>query len=282
MGLSSKPTTKTTTNETANTTTNSTQTVAPNPIYAPQINAAAGTLAPAYAAANANNTALLGQVGGVNDFYNKTMSGVFLNGNPYLQDMINQTNRDVTNDVSSHFEGAGRYGSANFSDALTRALADNEAKYRYGNYATERGYQDAAGSHILQGTTIAAALPQLASSTYADQVNALLGKYATQSGTTDQTGTTTGKSTATQSGGLLQALLSAGAQAAGAYAASDRRLKRDIEKIGEFEDGLAIYIWRYIWGTLGIGVMADEVAQKRPWALGPVFHGFATVNYGAF
>jgi hypothetical protein len=273
---------KTTSSETANTTTNSTQTVAPNPTYAANINAAAATLDPAYQAANANNQALQGQVGNVNAFYGDTLSGKFLEGNPYLQKMIDATNRDVTSDVSSHFEGAGRYGSGMFTDALSRALADNELKYRYGNYATERGYQDAAGGKVLQGTTIAAALPQLASSTYADQVAALLGKYATQSGTSNQTGTTTGESTTTSKQGLLGALLAAGAQAAGAYAASgsDRRLKRDIVKIGELEDGLAVYVWRYIWGKLGVGVMADEVAEKRPWALGPVFHGFATVCYG--
>jgi hypothetical protein len=278
----SKNKSKTTSNETANTTTNSTQTVAPNPAYAADINAAAATLNPAYATANANNAALLGQVGKVNDFYGDTLSGKFLNGNPYLQKMIDATNQDVTNDVSSHFEGAGRYGSANFTDALARALAANETQYRYGNYATERGYQDAAGGKVLQGTTIAAAMPQLASSTYADQVAALLGKYATQTGNSTQQGTTTGESTTTQKQGLLGALLAAGAQAAATYAASgsDRRLKRDIKKIGELDDGLGVYIWRYIWGKPAVGVMADEVAEKRPWALGPVFHGFATVCYG--
>jgi hypothetical protein len=30
-----------------------------------------------------------------------------------------------------------------------------------------------------------------------------------------------------------------------------------------------------------LGVMADEVAKLRPWALGPKRAGFATVNYGA-
>lgn len=281
MGISGSKKVKTTTNETANTTTNSTQSLAPNPVYAPAINAAAGTLAPAYQAANANNQQLLGQVGNVNQFYADTLSGKYLEGNPYLQGMIDSSNRDVSGIVQSQFEGAGRYGSGYFTDALARALGDNELKYRYGNYATERGYQDAAGGKILQGTTISAALPQLASSTYADQVAQLLGRYATQTGTTNQQGTTSGTSTSKQSGGLLEMLLNAGAQAAGAYAASDRRLKREVEKIGELDDGLAVYVWRYLWGKLAIGVMADEVAEKRPWALGPTFHGFATVNYGA-
>lgn len=63
---------------------------------------------------------------------------------------------------------------------------------------------------------------------------------------------------------------------------SDRRLKRDIEKVGVFPDGLGIYAYRYVMGAKRIlGVMADEVAKYRPWALGPVRAGYATVNYGA-
>lgn len=63
---------------------------------------------------------------------------------------------------------------------------------------------------------------------------------------------------------------------------SDRRLKTDIEKLDEFSDGLGIYTYRYKDGDERmIGVMADEVEHLRPWALGPVVDGFATVNYDA-
>lgn len=68
-----------------------------------------------------------------------------------------------------------------------------------------------------------------------------------------------------------------------AAAASDSRVKWDIQKLGEFADGLGIYSFRYIWGVAQhIGVMAQEVAQLRPWALGPKIDGeIMTVNYGA-
>lgn len=63
---------------------------------------------------------------------------------------------------------------------------------------------------------------------------------------------------------------------------SDRRLKTEIERIGEYPDGLGLYSFRYIGTALRrIGVMADEVSRLRPWALGPQIGGFATVNYGA-
>ena len=62
---------------------------------------------------------------------------------------------------------------------------------------------------------------------------------------------------------------------------SDPRLKEDIHKIDEFEDGLGIYEFRYIGQpTVFTGVMADEVAELRPWALGPTIAGYATVDYG--
>lgn len=265
MGLSSGKKTKTKSNSTA--------TVAPNALYAGNIGSAANAIESAYPVAQANNAALMPRVASVGDFYADTMNGKYLGGNPHLDKIIASTNSDIGNQVDSRFALGGRYGSGAHQGILAKALAENEARLRYGDYATERGYQDAAGGRVLQGATIQAALPQMASSTYADAIAALLGKYTT--------GTEAGTSTTKESGGLLGQLLAAGAQAAGAYAASDRRLKRDIEKIGELDDGLGIYVWRYIWGKLGVGVMADEVAEKRPWALGPTFHGFATVNYGA-
>lgn len=74
------------------------------------------------------------------------------------------------------------------------------------------------------------------------------------------------------------------ASAAGGLASifSDRRLKRDIVKQGEFSDGLGIYSYRYVTGLRRVlGVMADEVEKLRPWARGPDRAGYATVNYGA-
>jgi hypothetical protein len=61
---------------------------------------------------------------------------------------------------------------------------------------------------------------------------------------------------------------------------SDRRLKRDIERVGEFPDGLGIYSYRYVMGAKRVlGVMADEITKLRPWALGPKIAGYSTVDY---
>jgi hypothetical protein len=101
---------------------------------------------------------------------------------------------------------------------------------------------------------------------------------------TGQTINSNGTSTTKQSGGLLGQLLGAGAQLGGAaILASDRRVKRDIERIGELPDGLGVYSFRYNWDAddrdMRVGVMADEVADLRPHALGPVVDGVQTVNY---
>lgn len=68
--------------------------------------------------------------------------------------------------------------------------------------------------------------------------------------------------------------------AGGIAAGSDRRLKKDIEYIKTLDNGLNVYRFMYI-NDKGpyIGVMADEVAEIMPEALGPVIDGYATVNY---
>lgn len=63
---------------------------------------------------------------------------------------------------------------------------------------------------------------------------------------------------------------------------SDRRLKNGIVKLTELKDGLGVYSYRYNGeNQRRLGVMADEVQALRPWAIGPVIEGYATVNYGA-
>jgi len=60
---------------------------------------------------------------------------------------------------------------------------------------------------------------------------------------------------------------------------SDRRLKRNIVKIGIRPDGLGVYEFEYIWGGgRQIGLMAQEVQGVYPDAVGEA-GGYLTVNY---
>lgn len=209
--------------------------------------------------------------------YNQdVLNGKYLNGNPYLQGFLNQTNRDVTNQVNSQFASAGRYGSGAYADVLSRNLAEADNNARLADYSQQQARMDQAAQmapalaqadytglpEILQTGAAGAAIPFAGTTAYANALGALF-----NGGTQEQK----------QSTNWLSGL---GSIASSAAMFSDRRLKRDIVKLGEFEDGLGHYEWQYVWGGQRLrGVMADEVSQLRPWALGPEIGGYKTVNY---
>ena len=79
--------------------------------------------------------------------------------------------------------------------------------------------------------------------------------------------------------GLLGGLFSAGANLL-PWALSDRRLKRDVQRIGTAANGLPLYLFRYLWDdTPHVGVMAQDVLKVRPEAVMLMPSGFMAVNY---
>jgi hypothetical protein len=80
---------------------------------------------------------------------------------------------------------------------------------------------------------------------------------------------------------LINAAIGAGGSFGGGLAAgfSDRRLKKNIKRIGTHVLGIGLYTWDYLWGQPFTGVMADEVEQVMPEAI--IMHpsGFKMVNY---
>lgn len=76
---------------------------------------------------------------------------------------------------------------------------------------------------------------------------------------------------------MMGGLFSLGA--AGITGWSDRRLKRNIVKIGEYLNGLAKYSFTYIWGEKAIGAMADEVEKLIPEAVITHPSGYKMVDY---
>lgn len=86
-------------------------------------------------------------------------------------------------------------------------------------------------------------------------------------------------STARQSPGLLS-MLGLGMQGI-PLMFSDRRLKEDIKRVGETDDGLGVYTYKYKGSPVTLmGVMAQEVEKVKPEAVGEI-GGFKAVNYGA-
>jgi hypothetical protein len=61
---------------------------------------------------------------------------------------------------------------------------------------------------------------------------------------------------------------------------SDTRLKRDITQVGEVDDGIGLYRYRYLWSdTIYVGVMAQEVAAVMPEAVQRGADGYMRVDY---
>jgi hypothetical protein len=85
------------------------------------------------------------------------------------------------------------------------------------------------------------------------------------------------------SNAMMGGLMSLGGALGGAgikAAASDRRLKKNIKRIGTHALGIGLYTWDYLWGQPYTGVMADEVEKVMPEAI--IIHpsGFKMVDYG--
>jgi hypothetical protein len=61
---------------------------------------------------------------------------------------------------------------------------------------------------------------------------------------------------------------------------SDSRLKRDIARVGEVDDRIDLYRYRYLWSdTIYVGVMAQEVAELVPEAVQRGDDGYLRVDY---
>lgn len=224
--------------------------------------------------------------GQANNYYSDVLGGKYMNGNPYMGQVISNLNNQVSNDVNSQFALAGRYGSDAHGGALTRELANADGQLMYQNYGDEMSRMGAAAQSAQAGNTAdiaslisaigaGAQLPYTGTSNLANSLGALFNG---------------GTSTSTQTGpspiwGAIGAGLGAAGQAAAGGAFSDRRLKTNIKKVGEFADGLNIYEFAYRADPSQMfrGVMADEVKDLRPQAYVENYRGsgFDGVNYAA-
>lgn len=81
-----------------------------------------------------------------------------------------------------------------------------------------------------------------------------------------------------QQNAMMQGLFGLGAAG---IMKSDRRLKKNIIKIGVSALGLPIYLFKYLWSDdWTIGHMADEVKKVKPEAVIKMSDGYYAVNYG--
>ncbi len=221
---------------------------------------------------------------GAQNLVNRNLSGANMQANPYLNAIMGLTREGVAGTVNDQFGPAGRFGSGMHNAILGREMYNAELGARMQDYNQERAYQqDAIGQagNMMQGSQAilnnAAELPWIG----VQAANGAVRQASSGYGTTTQT----------QSPGMGQMLMGAAMGGLNAYAMnpkafSDRRLKRDIECIGLWDDkgdGLKRYRYSYKFDpdrTIIEGVMADEVEKLRPQAFIPNFrNGYDGVNY---
>lgn len=202
--------------------------------------------------------------------------------NPYLEGVLSQSNNDIRNQMQAALGVRGLTGGSDYSKLIADQIAKNTLGTRYNDYTNweQRRAQAAsmapsnAAADVIQiapmlSTLDASMTPLQAASGYAGTIGGLMGNYTTTK----------------QKGSLLGSLLSSAAQVgSAALMASERRVKRDITRIGTERDGLGVYKFNYVWDApdepVRTGVMVDEVERLRPWALGPDMGGVRTVDYG--
>lgn len=217
------------------------------------------------------------------------MQGMLSSGpNPYLGDLYNMGSRNIANDVNAQFSKAGRYGSGAQTDVLTSRLGDMWSQMAGNAYENDQNRK-------LQATSQLGSLYELGQQGNRD----LLGVGAMQQGQeqsvldaprnniewlaniasglgstgSSQTGRNPNYRSATDN------LIGLGSTLGSAWLLSDRRLKTDVERLGEDEFGLPWYEYRYIWDApevRRVGVMADEAPAH---AVRKEAHHFAMVDY---
>lgn len=79
--------------------------------------------------------------------------------------------------------------------------------------------------------------------------------------------------------GMWNGLIGQGIGMAAAAMFSDRRLKKNVVRVGTRDDGLGVYAFEYVWGgPRRTGVMSDEVRAVYPSAVS-VHNGYDVVDY---
>ena len=226
------------------------------------------------------------------------MSAIF--GKPATQQQTSHSDNQAYPYLQGAYGGQVANGTG-ASDMIHNLLIGGPgAAGAFDNYKNSAGFNSTldAGSHaitnnnaakgFLQSGATGKALTQFGQQTnqqyynnYLDKLMGLsqqgLGAGSLISGAGQQS-TSQGSSTGPKQGigGFL------GTLAAGA--ASDPRLKMDVTKVGEAENGLGIYDFHYVWddddAPFTRGYMADEVQEIAPHALGGLIDGeFMTVRY---
>jgi hypothetical protein len=236
---------------------------------------------------------------------NKSLSGEYLDaGNPHFGAMADRVRAEVLPGLDSRFMSAGRTGSGLHGRSVGLGLGDAIGSLAYQNYGDERNRM---GQY-------AGMAPQLAAADYLDPqmmmqagaqreqiaqkpIDEARGRFEYEQnlpqakladylqmvqGSFGGTSNTTGTQYVQQQNPWMQALggVLGAAGTIGSLWRSDARAKTDIEPVGKTFGGENIYRYRYKdGGPPMFGVMAQEVAETNPGAVGLMPDGYLGVDY---
>lgn len=190
--------------------------------------------------------------------------------------------------VNNQMNLTGGVNSGNTLKAINdyaQNFAGNSYQNAFNNYQTSQG-------NIFNRLSTIAGLGSAANTTTGQAGTTAAGNMgnAMIAGGQAQAAGTMGVGNALSGGGNTLAMMNylqpAGsmpsAQATADFAASsDRRLKKNIVRVGTHNIGIGLYEFDYISGGHSIGVMADEVEKVMPEAVMIDDKGFKMVNYTA-
>lgn len=231
-----------------------------------------------YSTATAGTKALTDALGITGD---PTQVQAKLQQTPGYQFNLNQGTENVLRNASR----TGSLASGNTNTDLTKfasGLADNT----YNNYVQSlQPFLGAAGSAASGIGGIYTGLGTGLNQSFGTQANAA---YGTDVGI----GNANANATLAQNSGVANllglgtSLLGLGSNTVGGKAISslipsDVRLKENVEDVGELYDGQRVYRYNYRGDDVPhIGLMAQEVAERHPEAVGDIGGGFLGVDYG--
>lgn len=189
----------------------------------------------------------------------------------------------VSSGVAGVLDNAWQQGENRALQAAGMVPGINNAAYGAVNFLDTMG----RGNQQQNQAEINAAVLQDQQAQTAD-LNAIQDYLALTSGVGGMFGV---QSSRTSGGNGLLAALGFGLQGLGGIAEaggfpaifgfSDRRLKEDIKRVGETDDGLGVYTYKYKGSPVTqMGVMAQEVEKVKPDAV-RMIGGYRAVNYEA-
>lgn len=193
--------------------------------------------------------------------------------------LTNQYNQNVQNQqaAAGNLYQAGNTTSGLATGLNQTALGNQSAGVNMIPQATE--LQNAGATTTLAAEAQRLGIPLQNLGLLANIGIPIAGLGSQSSGTSD---TTKQMSGVEQFLGITQGINNAlGSATSMAKFFSDRRLKTDIERVGELPNGLGVYSFRYIWDEARayLGVMAQEVLEVIPDAVSTV-GGYLVVDYG--